>query len=207
MVPKAKAKLAPTAKAKLKKERAHRSNSRQAQRRQAVSELNGLAHEFGVEPIPVKAPCNTVEKLVRALDRQDLDHEFALQLREAAELYVSNGGHFGVQLGPIPEPATSGALAQLQRHRVLQDTFILQSKAFMLTYNNRSFSPDTWTGGRGGGRTAAGRRQADRRAVRRQADRRGGGRTGGWGSGRIAAGGEAGGPRRGSLSPSNTILN
>ena len=145
MAPKAKAKLAPKAKAKLKKERAHRSNSRQAQRRQAVSELNGLAHEFGVEPIPVKAPCNTVEKLVRALDRQDLDHEFALQLREAAELYVSNGGHFGVQLGPIPEPATSGALAQLQRHRVLQDTFILQSKAFMLTYNNRSFSPDTWT--------------------------------------------------------------
>lgn len=58
MAPKAKAKLAAKAKAKLKKERAHRSNSRQAQRRQAVSELNGLAHEFGVEPIPVLGLCS-----------------------------------------------------------------------------------------------------------------------------------------------------
>ena len=104
-------------------------------------QLNGLAHEFGLEPIPQKAPCGTVEKLVRSFDRQDLGYTFALQLREAAELYASNGGHFGVQLGPIIEPATTGALAQLQRHRVLQDGFILKSKAFMLTYNSRSFTP------------------------------------------------------------------
>ena len=145
MAPKAKRQAA-KAKAKQKgKERARRSNRRQTQRRTAVTELNGLAHEFGLEPVPVKAPCDVVENLVRALDKQDLDHEFALQLREAAELYVSNGGRFAAQLGPIPEPATSGALAQLQRHRVLQGGFTLKSKAFMLTYNNRAFSPDTWT--------------------------------------------------------------
>jgi len=148
MAPKAKAKreAAKAQEAKQKgKERARRSNHRQTRRRHAVADLNRLAHEFGLEPVPVKAPCDVVENLVRALDKQDLDHDFALQIREAAELYVSNGGRFGVQLGPIPEPATSGALAQLQRHRVLQSGFTLKSKAFMLTYNNRAFSPGTWT--------------------------------------------------------------
>ena len=137
--------MAPKAHGEDSEQRTRRSNDRQAQRRHAVSQLNGLAHEFGLEPIPQKAPCGTVEKLVRSLDRQDLGYTFALQLREAAELYASNGGHFGVQLGPILEPATTGALAQLQRHRVLQDGFILKSKAFMLTYNSRSFTPETWT--------------------------------------------------------------
>lgn len=120
-------------------QRASRSNDRQAQRRRAVTDLNGLAHEFGLEAIPVKAPCVTVEKLVRALDKQDLDYTFALQLREAAVLYVSNGGHFGVELGPVPE-----FQAQLQRHRVLKNGFVLKSKAFMLTFNSRTFTPDTW---------------------------------------------------------------
>ena len=136
--------MAPKAQEDDSKERARRSNNRQAQRRQAVSQLNVLAGEFGLEPIPVKAPCGTVEKLVRSLDRQDLDYTSALQLREAAELYVSNGGHFGVQLGPALEPVITGALAQLQRHRVLQDGFIVHSKAFMLTYNSWYFTPETW---------------------------------------------------------------
>ena len=137
--------MAPNAQDVDNKERARWSNNRQAQRRQAVSELNGLASEFGLEPIPVKAPCGTMEKLVRSLDRQALDYSSAMLLREAAELYVNNGGHFGVQLGPALEPVTTGALAQLQRHRVLQDGFIIQSKAFMLTYNSRHFTPDTWS--------------------------------------------------------------
>ena len=142
--------VAPMAPKKLQRkegdERARRSNDRQAQRRQAISQLNGLAHEFGLDPIPVKAPCGTVEELVRGLDKQDLGHMFALQLRQAAELYVNNGGHFRVELGPIPEPGTLGSLAQLQRHRLLKDGFVLKSKAFMLTYNSRSFTPDTCMG-------------------------------------------------------------
>ena len=74
--------------------------------------------------------------------------------------YLDNGGHFSTAVLPASSalPASSsGATASeeacdadcdppppLERHRLLEPGFRLNSKAFMLTFNSRSFVVETW---------------------------------------------------------------
>ena len=95
--------------------------------------------------IPVKAGTEQVVALVRELDRQCLDADSSARLRAAVTLYTQNGGVLPVRL--TPEPVGEGApvsQVQLQRHRVLDEGFRLQSRAFMLTFNSKAFTAGTW---------------------------------------------------------------
>ena len=127
-------------------EAAGRSNGRQAQRRAAVGLLNKLAGEVGVPKVPVKAGANKVLTLVRELDRRCLDGGTSVCLRAAISAYHLNGGVLPVQLRPEPadDSAQPSQAQLLQRHRVLDEGFRLQSKAFMLTYNSKEFTVGTW---------------------------------------------------------------
>ena len=95
--------------------------------------------------ILVKAGTEQVVALVRELDRQCLDADSSARLRAAVTLYTQNGGVLPVRL--TPEPVGEGApvsQVQLQRHRVLDEGFRLQSRAFMLTFNSKAFTAGTW---------------------------------------------------------------
>ena len=112
------------------------SNSRQAQRRSAVRQLNVLAGELGVRQVSVKGSSERVENLVCELDRVCPDAEVAARVREAAAMFVRNGGTLSVRLQQEQEDANDMPLTLVQRHRVLEEGFRLESKAFMLTYNS-----------------------------------------------------------------------
>ena len=124
---------------------ADRSNHRQLQRRAAVGLLNDLANEFKAKRVPQKAGTEEVETLVRRLDRRCLDVGSSARLRAAIVLYTENGGALPVTLTPEPEEeVTHVSQLHLQRHRVLDEGFRLQAKAFMLTYNCKDFTAATW---------------------------------------------------------------
>ena len=125
---------------------AGRSNNRQAQRRAAVRLLNELATEVGVPKVSVKAGSENVLTMVRALDRRCSDSDRSERLRAVLESYVQNGGQLPVKLRPQPEAGDNAQPAPvlLQRHRVLDEGFRLQSKAFMLTFNSKEFTAGTW---------------------------------------------------------------
>ena len=74
--------------------------------------------------------------------------------------YTKNGGKFSASVVPLAGgtavgsatdtgvPAAGGeneAPPALQRHRLLESGFRVKSKAFMMTFNNRGFTPDTWS--------------------------------------------------------------
>ena len=105
------------------------SNSRQAQRRSAVRQLNVLAGELGVRQVSVKGSSERVENLVCELDRVCPDAEVAARVREAAAMFVRNGGTLSVRLQQEQEDANDMPLTLVQRHRVLEDGFRLESKA------------------------------------------------------------------------------
>ena len=130
---------------------AAKSNARQAQRRAAVVLLNGLAAELGVRQISVKSARGPVEKLVRVLDARCRDGSLPARLRAAVTSYLNNSSTFSVSLLPAASGVDADACSAdcdrpppLQRHRLLDEGFRLESKAFMLTYNSRAFSPETW---------------------------------------------------------------
>jgi hypothetical protein len=134
------------------------ANARAKARREAVSSLNRLAQDVGVKSIKVKADSAAVEKHVRLLDGRCQSGDLPARLRAAVEAYVSNGGRFSVPVSLLPpddaadgsdaadcgDGGEDGPLSCLSRHRVLDDGFRLESKAFMVTYNSRSFTLDTW---------------------------------------------------------------
>ena len=127
------------------------SNARTLRRRGAVRLLNGLAEELGAKPVKLKAPSIAVEALVRVLDPRCQTDGFPARLRSAVTKYLDNGGKFSAPL--LPATAAAAATVEgtmcdtdgdapppLTRHRLLEDGFRLESKAFTLTYNSRSFS-------------------------------------------------------------------
>ena len=131
------------------------SNARCRERRQAVTLLNGLATELGLRAIGAKAAAAQVEALVRLLDKRCQTDGRPERLREAVAKYLDNGGRFSVPLLPAPTATTASASTMpgdadgdapppLARHRLLDEGFRLESKAFMLTYNSRAFAQATW---------------------------------------------------------------
>jgi hypothetical protein len=137
-----------------------RSNSRLFARRNAVCLLNDLAVVAGAPPVAVKTTkWKPVDKLVKLLQRRLTDAGDVAKLHAAAAKWQAHGGRFdGVLQPPPPSVPVVPAAAQgsgaapapdtvfedeesmLARHKVLKAGFRLRSRAFMLTYNSRSFT-------------------------------------------------------------------
>ena len=143
--------------------------SRQKLRREAVKALNKLAEDLQL-PVALVASTNAksakVEALVLKLEPRCQHGEFPVRLRAAVTQWRDNGGFLARNILPAEShadrdvlpaesntvhempPAESSAepLTQtcLVRHKVLEAGFILKSRAFMLTFNNRSWTRDTW---------------------------------------------------------------
>ena len=171
----AKGKVTAKAKAKAKAKAGARPDKlrRQTSRRAAIKVLNELAADLdlGVEPLRQKETSPlAITKRVRLLEPRCQAGELPGRLRRAVEQFVNNGGRLGRAVLPAPEMveqalAVSGdanseplstivdegdaevaaAPSPIGLHRVLDTSFLLQSKAFMLTYNSRKFTPATWT--------------------------------------------------------------
>ena len=143
------------------------SNARSLARRDSLKLLNALAEELGLRPVLVKSSAPKVEALVRRLEARCQSSAHLSRLSEAVALYAHNGGIFSVPLLASASAATAVAedvlddadgerappllddddgegAPPLARHRVLDEGFRLNSRAFMLTYNSRSFSAATW---------------------------------------------------------------
>ena len=144
------------------------ANARQMMRKDAVRSMNALATELGVEKVhvPLKrllAGEVKVERLIRALEPRCHTTGLAQRLRHAVRLWRDNGGALSQPMVDTTaadgKPADDKAahdkaaddkaadepgMSALPRHRVLQPGYILQSKAFMLTFNSDTFGRGTW---------------------------------------------------------------
>lgn len=145
---------------------------RQMLRRVAIKMLNDLVAELdlGVEPLRQKETSPlAITKRVRLLEPRCQEGELPRRLRRAVEQYANNGGKLGRAVLPAPEEAeqahagsvdassepvstlvdegdaeVAAARSPIELHRVLDASFVLRSKAFMLTYNSRKFTPASW---------------------------------------------------------------
>ena len=142
--------MAPKAKAAAKAAKRSSYNERSLARRAAVGLLNDLAETVGVKKIPKKSTSGAVEAFVRRLEPRCQTSDLAGRLRAAAAEFLASGGVFDSAVLPVhgvdvPEAEADGdAPPALLRHRLLEPGFRLASKAFMLTFNSRTFSEATW---------------------------------------------------------------
>ena len=131
------------AKAKAVAEAVARKNARRDCRRAAATALNDLARECHVPEgglLQDRDPSSQdVEAIVRLLQRRIQTDSQLDRLRAAAEQFLANGGVFEAPL--LQDEAGPPAV---RMHRVLEPTFLLQSKAFMLTYNSSEITRSSW---------------------------------------------------------------
>ena len=122
------------------------SNARQAARRAALRDLNAVAQEVGVAALPVKTTGKPVQRLVKALQARVADGATADRARDAARRWQAAGGYLQGEVVPPAGLESSDLLepTPIISHKILEAPFHLQSKAFMLTFNSRAFTPQTW---------------------------------------------------------------
>ena len=139
------------------KQKANKAD-RQARRRLALHQLNQLAEELqlGVSPLKVKeTTAALVTKRVRLMEPRCQQGELPRRLRLAVETWKNNGGKLTRDVLPVPTgPAAGGAQGPEQTtecvepalplHKVLESSFRLQSRGFMMTFNSKEFTRDTW---------------------------------------------------------------
>jgi len=127
---------------------------RQDARRAAVKALNVIAAELGVATLPVHTVGQKVQKLIKRLQACRITEDTANRLREAAAQWQSTGGYLdgvvvpaaGAEVASAEESCTEEPQGDpvVSRHKVLIVGYRLRSRAFMLTYNSRSFTKHTW---------------------------------------------------------------
>ena len=153
--PRAKLPTAPKAKAKpcARTEKKTWTVRRYLMRRKAVQRLNQLAAELSVARLPKKVKAGRkVEGLIFKLQSRCEDEVLRKRLSAAVQMWVDNGAQLIGELtdehgNAIPDPSTEIDEAQdsvIGMHRFLKKGFKLKSRAFMLTYNSRTFIPETW---------------------------------------------------------------
>ena len=111
-----------------------------------MQELNNLSTEVDLAAprLPSKSATPAeVEKVIRLLEPRCQAATLFPRLRAAATQWSDNGGYLSRAL--LPEPAEDGTttdaeLSAVLQHKVLAPGFTLQSKAFMATFNNRTWS-------------------------------------------------------------------
>ena len=170
---KTKAKAQARAKARALPARADKVG-RQQLRRAALKELNALCAELELGLVPLRQTESRpphVTRRIRLLEQRCQDGDTPRRLRAAVEQFVNNGGKLTRDILPAAaaamhpteddtaeeqnDPAgttvvdedeadSASAPSQVASHRVLDSSFTLHSKACMLTYNSRSFTPADW---------------------------------------------------------------
>ena len=121
--------------------------------------------ELGLTPLRMKKDKKVVvTRRVRVLEARCQEGVLPQRLRDAVEQYVLNGGELTrdvVEVLPTCGALTTEAVAadvtegvdsgqdtdlfgNFEYHRVLEGGYVLQSKAFMLTFNSSAFSSGTW---------------------------------------------------------------
>ena len=128
-------------------------------RRAAIAMLNALATEveLGVAPLTVKETRPAVvTRLIRQLESRCQADGLPQRLRAVVEQWKNNGGGLTRDVLAPPEGDDGNATAEetgdaevekvgaLPMHRVLDPSFRLQSKAFMMTFNDSEFTANTW---------------------------------------------------------------
>ena len=144
--------------ARLRLQQLSAANARQRLRKDAVTALNLLATDLGVvgAHVPLKGLLATepkVERLIRALEHRCQSDDLSQRLRGATQLWRDNGGALSQPMTEAPvlaeedgpqAPDDFDDTPLLPRHKVLQSGYILQSKAFMLTFNSDSLQAESW---------------------------------------------------------------
>ena len=114
----------------------------------AIQKLNGIAAQVGLDKLPVKTASKAVQRLIKKVQARTTDAPTTARLFDTAKEWVDNGGHLDGTLAPPPpqgSKAPPGDDATLvPKHRVLLPNFRLQSRAFMVTYNSKKFTKETW---------------------------------------------------------------
>ena len=124
-------------------------NRRKRQREAALRALNLLAEEVGVEPVPLKTAGRKVQKLMKKVEARCVDDDKVGRLRAAATQWKENGGVLDARIAPALveeayEDDNSLLPAAVPRHNILLAGYKVHSKAFMVTYNSRTFTPQVW---------------------------------------------------------------
>ena len=156
------AKCKATGKAKAAPAWSAQGNKRKREREAAVKALNVLAKEVGAQILPTKTVGPKVQKLIKKLEARVVDDVQAGRLHSAATQWQVNGGRLDAHLAPLPPPSAPAAAAQvaldpqrqevreallpavIPRHKILIAGYKVHSKAFMLTYSSRAFTPEDW---------------------------------------------------------------
>lgn len=144
---KAKGKAKAQAAAAAVADREERKTSRQKLRRSAVKSLNRLAEDLQLATPalkPKRAKPSEVERMVQKLEPRCQHEDFATRLRAAVTQWRDNGGALTRAILPAPDVTEPKLEPYLARHKVLEGGYILKSRAFMLTFNKRSWTRDTW---------------------------------------------------------------
>ena len=127
--------------------RDQRKASRQKLRRAAVQDLNKLADDLQL-PIPHLSPKLAkhaeVERLVQKLEPRCQQGDLPARLRAAVTQWRDNGGVLTRDILPVDSGIVPKAETSLLRHKVLEGGYILKSRAFMLTFNKRTWTRNTW---------------------------------------------------------------
>ena len=133
-----------------------------ARRRAAVRALNAVAEELqlGVSPFKTKeTDAGVVTRRIRLLEPRCQEGDLPGRLRAAVEMWHNNGGKLTREVIPNARSDMEGEIAlddaledgehedevpAVPMHKVLDSSFRLQSKAFMLTFNSQTFTRQTW---------------------------------------------------------------
>ena len=87
-----------------------------------------------------------VEQRVRLLDPRCHDEPQRERLRKATTQWTVNGGTLPsakLAVEPVSEDRDE-TQPLVPQHAILEKGFRLHARAMMLTYNSRSFTPETW---------------------------------------------------------------
>ena len=144
---KGKAKAIANAAAKALAQREQNKISRRQQRREALAALNTLVEELqmATPPLSIKTlQPGDVERLVQKLEPRCQHGELPVRLRAATEQWHANGGVLSRTIVSAPDGTGPASAECLVRHKVLQGGYILKSRAFMLTFNKRAWTPSKW---------------------------------------------------------------
>lgn len=127
------------------------SNKKRKVRRQVATALNKIADQLGVSHLKLdrKSPTSEqLEKLLRVVNARSPTAAVVADVRTATQTWLANGGTLSTELEDESEaeqtPAEDDVPSPVSGHKLLKPNFRLRSKAFMMTYNSRSFTEEDW---------------------------------------------------------------
>lgn len=125
---------------------------RQKKRRQAVKLMNELAAELHLDAFALKGAARkgpspkATDKLAKRLDARCHTTALKDRLKAALQMWTQNGGSLSsAVIEDSTDPSGQQSPSAVPNHGILKPNFILQSSAFMMTFNSASFATEAWT--------------------------------------------------------------